>query len=383
MIAPTIHPFDLVSRVLSERLRGRTASDDLQALLRAQSVDWNRVIGHASTDYALPAFAAALRELDLIRLLDEELGAFLQTVHAANLEHNGELGRELSTAVRILNRLGIEPILLKGAIRLVDGLYPDDGWRMMRDLDLLVPKAALASATKAFEKADYEPCGSDGEFRRPDGVCQIDLHTEPFRGSRSIPLLRMIDIEDKAQPVTFGEARAWLPSLEHQVVHLIGHSQIRHFGHIFGRVSLSNRLEAAALVCWGRSELDWHAVMTHFYSAEFRRPLLSFLLALSDGSWCTVSMTDRIDLVTALQKRRIALQARSKALSYIGSWLGVWMSVLGDQVERSDTGERRAISNLKRLISERGVTASLARTLRGRRRHLLHALPYLSCLFLY
>jgi hypothetical protein len=75
----------------------------------------------------LPALAAALRDLDLIGSLDAELAEFLLAVHAANLERNEELRGELAAAVGALNRTGIEPMLLKGAIRLVDDLYPDHG----------------------------------------------------------------------------------------------------------------------------------------------------------------------------------------------------------------------------------------------------------------
>ena len=70
--------------------------------------------------------------------------------------------------------------------------------------------------------------------------------------------------------------RVRVPSIEHQLVHLIGHSQIRHFGHAFGRVSLRHRLEAAALVQWGRERIDWQAVSGRFVAAGYRRPLLVF-----------------------------------------------------------------------------------------------------------
>ena len=40
---------------------------------------------------------------------------------------------------RQLNEIDIVPVALKGAIRLVDGLWPDPALRFMHDLDLLVP----------------------------------------------------------------------------------------------------------------------------------------------------------------------------------------------------------------------------------------------------
>ena len=134
MIAQRIHPFDVIVRVFAERLRGRAASEELQVLVHHRRADWERIIGHASTQFVLPALGAAMKDLALIGP-QTELGAFLEAVHAANLERNNAFCNELATAVGILNWEGIEPGLLKGAIRLADGLYPDHGWRVLRDLD--------------------------------------------------------------------------------------------------------------------------------------------------------------------------------------------------------------------------------------------------------
>ena len=372
MTAHRRHPFDLIARVLAERLQGSAASDELQALMRSRRIDWERVVGHASAQFVLPALAAAAKDLDLTEALDEELGGFLEAVHAANAERNGGLRDELAAAVTVLNRADIEPVLLKGAIRLADGLYPDDGWRMLQDLDLLVPKASLAEAIRAFAEAGYAACGSDGEIRRRGGACQIDLHTEVFSTPRQIRLLRAGSLLDSSRPVAFGDRRVRVPSAEHQLVHLIGHSQIRHLGHAFGRIGLRHRLEAAALAQWGREDIDWQAVLARFSAAGYRRPLLSLLLTLKEGAWCAVAVTDGIDPLTALQGRRIALQARSASLDYIGSRVGWWISAFSSQIAERHGGQRKAIRHLKRLISGRGAAGRLARAFLSRRRQLLH-----------
>jgi hypothetical protein len=113
MISRRVFPFDLIARVLAERLRGSTASDELLAMVHSRGVDWERIIGHASAQFVLPALAAAMRDLDLIGP-GTELGAYLGAVHAANLERNSAFRAELATAVSILNEAGIEPVLLKG-----------------------------------------------------------------------------------------------------------------------------------------------------------------------------------------------------------------------------------------------------------------------------
>ena len=215
MTARRSYPFDVIARIFSERLQGCDASPELRELTRSQWLDWERVIACASAQMVLPALGAALRDLDLIGLLDEELGAFLQTVHTANLERNGELRDELAAAVGALNREDIQPTLLKGAIRLLDGLYPDPGWRMLRDLDLLVPGPSWKEALDALQRAGYalnRAADSAAVLRRPGGLVAIDLHKEIFSTSRQQRLLHGGEVVHGARPIVMGSAAVRLPS---------------------------------------------------------------------------------------------------------------------------------------------------------------------------
>ena len=192
------HPFDIITCVLAERLRGREPSDRLHAMVRSREVDWERVVGHASNQYVLPAFAAALQDLELIGALDEGVGAFLEAVHAANAERNREIGDELVTAVGILNRVGVEPVLLKGAIWLVDELYPDHGWRMLRDIDLLVPQPTWAAAILALQDNGYafarDKVHHEAALRRPGGLVRVEVHRELFSTPKQDTLLRGVEV---------------------------------------------------------------------------------------------------------------------------------------------------------------------------------------------
>ena len=191
-------------------------------MVRAQAIDWERVLRQASGHLVLPAVAAALRDLDLSRSLDEELRAFLEAVHGANVERNRELRGELTAVIGVLNRVGIEPVLLKGAIRLVDGLYPDEGWRMLRDLDLLVPEARSAAALQALQRAGYtlaREAAAAAVLRRPGGPVTIDVHTEPFSTPSRQGLLSGEEVLNGARPGIIGNAVVRLPSLLHQMIH--------------------------------------------------------------------------------------------------------------------------------------------------------------------
>jgi hypothetical protein len=195
-----------------------------------------------------------------------------------------------------------------------------------------------------------------------------------FSAPRQVRLLQGAEVLNGARSVEFAGGRVRIPSIEHQLVHLVGHSQIRHLGHALGRIGLRNRLEFAALVHWANEPIDWDAVFARFVAAGYRRPLLSLVLSLNDGGLCAVPVRGRVDPVTALQQRRIALQARSTSFAYIGSRLGWWISTLASQLEELDGGQRKGLENLKRLLAERGAIRRMAQAFLDRGGHLVHGL---------
>jgi hypothetical protein len=235
--------------------------------------------------------------------------------HSANIQRNARLREQLTAVVGRLNQAGIEPVLLKGGIRLVDGLYPDPGWRTMQDLDILVPEAGFASAIDALQSAGYIAV-RPADHRRKDvklrrqGLADVEIHRELFGPARQQRLLTGAEVIGGSRLAAVDGAAARVPSIAHQLVHLIGHSQIGHRGHAYGRIALRDRLEAAAVVRWVPESVDWATIYMCFIAAGYRRPLLAFLLSLSDGGLCTAPVQGRIDPLTVLQKRRIALQAR-------------------------------------------------------------------------
>lgn len=330
MTTPRRHPFDIAAQVLAERLRGLEASAALRAVVADPGVDWDGVVGQASEQLVLAALAAALRDLGLAGRLEPELRDFLAAVHAANLERNQRLREQLARLVGVMNRIDVEPVLLKGAIRLVDGLYPDPGWRMMWDLDLLVPQEKLPIVVAALHAAGYaqrpnaytvKPGAPEHHhhpaLRHPEDAAVVEIHGEPFKTPRQQRLLRAEEVRHASQPIVFDGQSARVPSSEHQFAHLVGHCQILHGGHAFGRVGLRDRLEAALLTHRSLDGDRWPSVLERFTAAGYRRPLLTFLLALDESGFNAAPGEARRDALARLQGYRVARQARSA----VGMWV--------------------------------------------------------------
>lgn len=366
--ADRLSAFGLIARVLAERLQRLEASEDLRVALRASAgAGWENVVARARGEFVLPAFAAAMKDLDLLGALEPRVRAFLAIAHAANTQRNGKLREQLAAVVGVLNRAGIEPVLLKGGIRLVDRLYPDLGWRTMHDLDILVPKAGFASATEAVQTAGYvvtramDHGRKDVKLRR-QGLANVEIHQELFGLARQQRLLAGAEVISGSRPDAVDGGAVRVPSPAHQLVHLIGHSQIAHRGHAYGRIALRDRLEAAALLRWLPESVDWEPVLARFTVAGYRRPLLAFLLSLRDGGLGALPVQVRIDALTALQERRIALQARSPVMTGISLYLGWYAVLLNMQTTEHEAGKPKIVQTLKRLVLDREERRRIVRT---------------------
>lgn len=179
----------------------------------------------------------------------------------------------------------------------------------------------------------------------PDHLAMVELHTELFATRRRQRLLRAAEVSGASRPVSFAGGRARLPSVEHQVVHLVAHCQVSHRGHHCAHVQLRDRLEAAALERWSFDCPDWTGIARRFAAAGYRRHLLTFLLSLDDIGFPRGPAGVEIGtLATALRRRRIAVQARSATMMQFGARLGSYAAVLNGLIFEPE--ERRRLARL-------------------------------------
>ena len=105
---------------------------------------WPRLVTLSGVHLLTPALAPALEHEHLRAAVPDELRDYLAAMHEAATQRNDALRAQLEEVAARLNAIGVVPVALKGAIRLIDGLWPDPALRFMHDLDLLVPDDALA-----------------------------------------------------------------------------------------------------------------------------------------------------------------------------------------------------------------------------------------------
>ena len=125
----------------------------LETEITSQSLPWEPVVELAGEHYMTPALYSALRGKGLLDVVPAELRDYLAAIHSLNCERNRRLVAQAFEIGGILNKIGIEPLLMKGVGNLLVGVYPDSGVRMAGDIDLLRPgrpsEGGVAGADRA------------------------------------------------------------------------------------------------------------------------------------------------------------------------------------------------------------------------------------------
>jgi hypothetical protein len=87
--------------------------------------------------------------------LTPEVRAFVELSLAYAREKAERRRQGVVMLARAMNAIGVEPVLLKGSAAQFGGIYPDPGFRLMSDIDLLVPAERLAASVAAAEEAGF------------------------------------------------------------------------------------------------------------------------------------------------------------------------------------------------------------------------------------
>ncbi len=240
----------------------------LRRRLGSRRSTWPALIEFANRELLAPTVWVALRDKELTDELPAACADYLRRAHAVNRVRNDRIRGELEAAIAALNRAGIRPVLLKGAVELFVGRYPEPGARILRDLDLLVLREDHDRAVQALVSLDYEVEPREVEWvtywtglARAGAIAPIDLHwyvsaqrglLSPEEAWRDSVLHRVGDLEFR------------LLSTEHQIVHNLLHSELQDHGSHLAFVWLRQLVDFGALCRLHEGSMDWAAVRSRF-----------------------------------------------------------------------------------------------------------------------
>ncbi|MGB1092750.1 MAG: nucleotidyltransferase family protein, partial [Oceanobacter sp.] len=148
---PGIHSaLAITSSIVSPWMSG----EQVERVLEAFEPDWERIFALAAGALLSPVLWERINEKNLTARIPKDFLMALQVIHEANCERNRQHKMVLLDAVRELNRLGIEPVLLKGAHALA-GLEPDQDARILSDIDLIIPDGRAREAQNHLISMGY------------------------------------------------------------------------------------------------------------------------------------------------------------------------------------------------------------------------------------
>jgi hypothetical protein len=191
----------------------------------------------------------------------------LEESHAANAARNERIRRQTIEAIGALNGAGVEPAVLKGARLLLAGDSPYLRGRCLRDIDLVVPRAAWAAGALALRAIGYAgdvaPPGEarqESSFTRPGEGASIDLHIAPLTLHEPAALPSYLTGDGlwaRARRIERdGAVYHALPPGE-SLIHSILHTEVADLNYVAGDWALRYLYETAVLAGDPASGIDW------------------------------------------------------------------------------------------------------------------------------
>jgi hypothetical protein len=209
-------------------------------------VPWERFVLTGSQHLVLPALYTAFKRNGVLPLLPVDLTEHLKNIYNLNLQRNRKMMRQSEDITRLLNSRGIEPLFLKGVGHLSQGLYHDQGDRVMTDIDIMIPEPDTAIAASLLSENGYRQDPEDREedfeghhhlpgFYHPDRIAFVELHRTPLSSKYN----RLMTIEDIiAGKQKAGIDGAWVMSPKHQMILNFIHDQVHDREYRFRSVMM-------------------------------------------------------------------------------------------------------------------------------------------------
>ena len=254
-------------------------------------LDWDRLLGLAHAGLVATQLLPALRRRGLEGELPPEVQAHLEAMYTLNLARNATMRGALHEAVVVCNRLGVEPVALKGALALLPDAAPEHAARLLGDLDLLVPEAMLERCWQALQsELGYGPMESipwdrhaDAHHHAPPlyhprhGV-RIELHRQIFP-ERWQPMLPASVLAHQSELLDWDGARLRRPVPTHRALHNLVHTLLTDGGLEQGRLELRQVYDLVLLRQVHEQTIDWSWLRRRLQDGGQEHALYAYLLA--------------------------------------------------------------------------------------------------------
>ena len=317
-----------------------TRAEAVSAVMGRQDLSWERVAYLASRYKVAPALFSILSRADLNGKIPADFLSYTEGVHELNGIRNEEILAEADSLTESLNRIGIEPVFLKGVAYLLSGVYPNKPDRFIGDIDLLIASPRFTDAIEQLRKHGFrededEPEDPFSHHHQPlygeADVAAVEVHRRlgTRRGDAVLPVPEMVR---DSIPVVRSGIRARVPSPEHMATHLILRTEAEEGVRAWIWPPLRTTYDFGLLVRGFGLKIRWEDI-----NERFRRQGCGYIFQLfcrAAEEWIGV---ERLPGVSSTSYRLRAAEARLlrnyPGLRFIDPWF-LFSVVFGTRVER-------------------------------------------------
>jgi hypothetical protein len=247
---------------------------------RGDRFRWPEVVALAHEYRVSSALACALGRSVLTDRVPREVTNFLATLSTHERLRN-ESAREAAIEVgRILNNIGVVPVVMKGGAHILTRLYCDPGARHVSDLDLLVPASRIDECRKVLGTHEFKPLSDYSHPRAHDSPLlsreglsvPIELHHQVL----AFPHWNFLSPEEMHRSATRTEisgATISVPAPINAVLHNIAHAQMNDHDYLYGRLDLRGLLDLALLTKAHGDNIVWSEIEQRFADAGWQSAL--------------------------------------------------------------------------------------------------------------
>lgn len=281
-------PFLRLARLLDRGLFADRPSDAFQALVPRTDNDWEDLFVSARNNQALaplcyifaakPAFGALAGEEELLAMREW---------HDALAFRSGEIRTQITELADLFAQNDKRIILLKGAARLFDDLYPDISCRFSVDIDPLIDDPAMFYRTFALGYSPLDDASYDMKairngdisaatgptfhhlpplYREGDQVT-VELHIRPF--APKFDHLGIPGLWQDASAIA-GRPALLVPSVPHQIIINIIHTLLHGLAKEQFSLSVRDLFEGHALYMKANED-QREQVRAHFSEAGYSK----------------------------------------------------------------------------------------------------------------
>ena len=280
-------------------------------------IDWPSLIGLANDTLTTPALMSFVERCP--EHIPHEARQYIREIWVRNQHRNKRLSSQLLEAVQALNKVGITPVLMKGAATLAAAENALHGSRLISDLDVVISTEESQAALEALFSIGYRVFVSSPEgankwcvdLGRDGDVGMIDLH-------RSLPGHNYFysSMGNIRQHCSMGPSRirtVYIPLSTYQAFILIVHDEFQDHDYWTGHIDLRHLLDLVGLAK-SVEGIDWNLLASLSSSKLYRNAFETQIIALHSLFGVDVPKQLLERFIPRLQFRRRLLQARCPSL---------------------------------------------------------------------